>query len=440
MMGRRKLIHSIVVVGLMGMSALAVGQARLTLEQAVFLARTNDPWLEGSRYREQAVVEQSVAAGALPEPVVSLEIANLPTDSFDFGQEPMSQFTVGFSQTFPRGETRELKRRQLLEQGGQQPQMRSDRLAKVTVTVSQLWLETYRNQQAIRLIEKDRELFEHLVDVAESSYTSVVGKTQQQDLVRAQLELTRLEDRLTVLQQNQEMNLAKLSEWLPGPGPAAITQSNTLPALALDRSRALLTTADNPEQITQVLLAHPRIKTLDRKISATATGIELAMQKYKPQWEVNASYGYRDDDPLGNERSDFFSLGVSFDVPLFAANRQDREVLAAQAKESAMKTEKTLLLRTMRASFEAAQSRLERLTQRKALYEERLLEEIHDQAEASLTAYTNDAGDFAEVVRARIAELNANIDFLNINIDRLLTIAELNYFLAPVEVSSAGGQ
>ena len=293
-----------------------------------------------------------------------------------------------------------------------------------------MWLEAYRNKHAIRLIEKDRELFEHLVDVAESSYTSVVGKTQQQDLVRAQLELTRLDDRLTVLQQRQEMSLAKLTEWLPGIGPEGITLSDTLPVLALNSS----------EQIAQVLLAHPRIKTFDQKIAATGTGVELAKQKYRPQWGLNASYGYRDDTPLGVERSDFFSLGVSFDVPLFTSNRQDREVQAAQATEAAMRTEKVLALRSMRASFESAQSRLKRLNQRKALYEERLLKEIHDQAEASLTAYTNDAGDFAEVVRARIAELNANIDFLNINIDRLLTITELNYFLAPVNAPKAGGQ
>jgi outer membrane protein TolC len=430
MMARRKLIYSVVTVSLMGVSALAVAQTQLTLERAVSRAQTTDPWLEGSRYREQAVVAKSVVAGTLPDPMVSLGVANLPTDSFDFGQEPMTQFKVGVSQMFPRGETRELKRRQLREQGEQQPQMRRDRLAKVAVAVSQLWLEAYRNKHAIRLIEKDRELFEHLVDVAESSYTSVVGKTQQQDLVRAQLELTRLDDRLTVLQQRQEMSLAKLTEWLPGIGPEGITLSDTLPVLALNSS----------EQIAQVLLAHPRIKTFDQKIAATGTGVELAKQKYRPQWGLNASYGYRDDTPLGVERSDFFSLGVSFDVPLFTSNRQDREVQAAQATEAAMRTEKVLALRSMRASFESAQSRLKRLNQRKALYEERLLKEIHDQAEASLTAYTNDAGDFAEVVRARIAELNANIDFLNINIDRLLTITELNYFLAPVNAPKAGGQ
>lgn len=440
MMERPKLISSVVTLGLLVMSAVAVAQPQLTLQRAVSLAQANDPWLEGSRYREQAMVAQSVVAGTLPDPMVSLGFANLPTDSFDFGQEPMTQFKFGVSQVFPRGETRELKRRQLREQGEQQPQMRRDRLAKVSVAVSQLWLEAYRNRQAIRLIEEDRELFEHLVDVAESSYTSVVGKTQLQDLVRAQLELTQLEDRLTVLQQQQEMSLAKLSEWLPGIGPEDIALSDTLPVLALDSSHTFPATESNSEQLAQALLAHPRIKTLDQKIAATGTGVELAKQKYKPQWGVNASYGYRDDDPLGSERSDFFSLGVSFDVPLFTSNRQDREVQAAQATEAAIRTEKALALRSMRAGFEAAQSRLERLDQRKALYEGRLLKEIHDQAEASLTAYTNDAGDFAEVVRARIAELNANIDFLNINIDRLLAITELNYFLAPVEASRDGGQ
>ena len=55
---------------------------------------------------------------------------------------------------------------------------------------------------------------------------------------------------------------------------------------------------------------------------------------------------------------------------------------------------------------------------------------MESQAEASLNAYTNDDGDFAEVVRSRIAELNARIEALDIDIARLQTIARLNYFFA----------
>jgi len=92
----------------------------------------------------------------------------------------------------------------------------------------------------------------------------------------------------------------------------------------------------------------------------------------------------------------------------------------------------------MRASLDSALSALDRLNQRRELYEGRLLNEVHDQAEATLNAYTNDNGDFAEVMRARIAELNTNIDFLNIRIDRLKTIAEINYFFPSAASDSQG--
>jgi len=82
----------------------------------------------------------------------------------------------------------------------------------------------------------------------------------------------------------------------------------------------------------------------------------------------------------------------------------------------------------MIAKFEIGRSQFIRLNERQKLYQERLLPQMHDQAEASLTAYTSDDGDFSEVVRSRIAELNASIDALSINVDRQKTIIQLNYF------------
>ena len=61
------------------------------------------------------------------------------------------------------------------------------------------------------------------------------------------------------------------------------------------------------------------------------------------------------------------------------------------------------------------------------MYTSKLLPQIHDQAEASLTAYTNDDGDFAEVVRSRIAVLNAEIDELTLNVEEQKILLELNY-------------
>ncbi|RGP39585.1 hypothetical protein BPTFM16_02769 [Altererythrobacter insulae] len=166
---------------------------------------------------------------------------------------------------------------------------------------------------------------------------------------------------------------------------------------------------------------------LDKKILATKTGVNLAEQAYKPEWGVTASYGYRDDDPMGRSRADFFSVGLTFDLPLFTDNRQDMTVKSAISATEAVKTEKILLLRQLLGAFSSAQGRLSRLHHRQTLYQTRLLPQTHNQALASLTAYTNDNGDFSDVVRARIAVLNAEIEQLNITVEEQKIILELNY-------------
>ena len=155
--------------------------------------------------------------------------------------------------------------------------------------------------------------------------------------------------------------------------------------------------------------------------------INLAKQKYKAEWGVNASYGYRADDPMGRSRADMFSVGVTFDLPLFTEKRQDKEVQSAISQTEAVKTEKLLLLRQLLGSYSSAKGRLLRLIARQDLYKTKLLPQIHDQAEASLTAYTNDDGDFSEVVRSRISVLNAEIDELALNVEEQKIRLELNY-------------
>ncbi|TDG12194.1 transporter [Seongchinamella unica] len=409
--------------------------AGLTLEQAVAVAQDSDPWITGSLHRQSALAAQRIAAGALPDPMISAGFANLPTDSFEFDQEPMTQFKLGISQRIPRGDSRELRQQELYSLEAQHPLRRADRRARVATEVSIAWLEAWRARESIRLIEEDRDLFEQLVDVAHSNYASALGQTRQQDLIRAQLELTRLDDRLVQLDEAMAMALSSLSQWLQTTH-ATTPVGGTLPEIALPEHDWLMRpTPPSAQDIALRLSQHPAILSVDRELEASRTGISLAEQQYKPQWQVNASYGYREDDPLGPKRADFFSLGVSFDMPLFSSTAQDQQVQSAAAQTEAVRTERALLLRKLVADFQSQLARLKRLEQRGALYRSRLLVEMRDQAAASLSAYTNDDGDFAEVVRAKIAELNARIDAQNIQVDRQITLARLNYFFATADSS-----
>jgi len=398
----------------------------LTLDEAVAQAVATDPWLNGSRHREDALTSESISASALPDPKVSLMAANFPTDSFDINQEAMTQLTLGVSQMFPRGDTLHLSSRQKQELAAQEPLLRQDREAKVVAAVTKLWLEVFNAQESIRLIEQDRSLFEHLVDATRIGYSSVLGRALQQDIIRAQLELTRLDDRLTMLQQQRETAQQRLSEWIGG--KARLPLSDALPKLS-EPKLAFTIQPDSERWLYDRINRHPVLLAFDQRINAMQTGVELARQKYKPEWGLSAQYGYRDDDPLGGDRADLFSVGVTFDLPLFTGKRQDKDVRAATSRSEALKTDKLLMARKLMAALDTAIVQLSRLNERAALYDQQLLPQMSEQEEAALAAYNNDDGDFAEAVRARIAELNAKIDYLNIRIDRLKVVAELNYLL-----------
>jgi len=109
---------------------------------------------------------------------------------------------------------------------------------------------------------------------------------------------------------------------------------------------------------------------------------------------------------------------------------------AAISKTEAVKTEKQLRLRQLLGAFSSAKGRLLQLNKRQSLYEQKLLPQFHQQAEIALNAYTNDSGDFGEIVRARIDELDASIDHLGITVEQQKLHLELNYVFSKANQAS----
>lgn len=420
-----------------------LAQQALDMNQAIALAHQSDPWHQQSLLQQQAVTHRSVAAGQLPDPMLSVSMMNLPMDSWAIDQEPMTQLKVALAQQFPRGETRELKQQKLQIEAERYPVLRENRKAQVAANIAGLWLHAFQAHKIIEFIENDRVLFEQMLDVAKANYSSTLGRTRQQDVIRAQLELAQLQDWLTEQAMQKEAALAKLNEWLYPYNDTselqqldfnrlpAYTVTKELPVLEVTYEGFLTASQMDVNSLVNILLQHPAIKALDIKYQAKQKSIDIARQGYKPQWGINASYGYRDEAPDGSSRADFFSVGVSLDIPLFTEHKQDQLVSASVAETEAVKTEKLLMAKNMLGQVQSLVKEMVRYQERADLYETRLLAQSRDQASAALTAYTSDDGDFSEVVRAKIAELNMRIAKLKIDVAIQKTISKLNYFLNP---------
>ncbi|MGF2733896.1 TolC family protein [Marinobacter sp. DUT-1] len=398
--------------------------SELQLTNVVNTAIENDPWLRQSARMQDALIEESYAEGALPDPRVTIGAANLPTDTFDTGQEAMTQATIGFSQRIPRGDSRQLAGEQKTRMAEVQPFRRENRREQVTERVTHLWLELWRTQESIRLIESNRGLFEQLSDVAEAGYTSATMGSRQQDIIRASLELTRLEDRLAALNTQLAFSRESLGEWI-GADAAQLPVPGEIPPKLLAEHAKMW-----PETDVNGLIRHPSIRATDQLIDAQAIDVDLARQAYKPEWSVFAQYGYRDRAPNGQDRADLFSVGIGFDLPIFTGNRQDRKLRSSTARLEAARSERILQMRELQARARAAMARIEQLDDRIRLYRQTLIPQMEQQASAALTAYDNDDGDFAEAVRARIDELNARVELIQIVAERAKNLASFRYLTA----------
>lgn len=425
-------------------AATASGAEPISLQQALDAAAARDPWIDRSSLMESALRERGTLAGSLPDPVVSLGLANMPTDSFDFNQEPMTQARIGVTQRIPRGDTRELQQRRFRDLGAQQPLERENRRAQVERDVTRAWLELYRSQESVALVEDSRSLFAYLLDLTRSRYTTASGATRQDNLLRAELELSRLDDRLESVRTARDAAAASLERWLIDPrqvmteaaGTAVFAVTGQLPSLGLP-----VDIADDTAlraQLTQRLPQHPAVLSLDQRIVASRTAVAIAEQAYRPGLSINASYGYRDDTPQGEERADFFSVGVAVEVPLFTSSRQDPQVRAAVADSEVLRTERALLLRDLQSEALGQFARIQRLDERAALYRERLLPQAQERAAVAIAGYRADSADFDVVIRARIDELDARIAALEIDVGRLAAIAELKYLFTMAAAPRGG--
>jgi hypothetical protein len=458
-------------------------QGGLELKQAIIAAQSQDPWLSGSAHNESSLLDLSKVEGSLPDPQISIGLANLAVDSLDFNQEGMTQLRIGASQMFPRGDTLKLRQKKLVQKAAIHPLERLDRRAKVGIIVTDLWLDAYTAQESIKLIESKRELFEQLSQIAETNYANAIGKVRQHNIIRAQLELTQLEDRLLQLKRKRDIALEGLARWVGNAFQQKYTKSNAkhtnsqsnpslknkniLDISVTDASQSSkqsvkrepvynepvynepvkrvyanlpailpLKAAPNSENtdvdnqlIFEQVQNHPAIIKFDQQLAIAKTDIALQKQRNKTQWGISSAYGYRADAANGDNRSDLISVGVMFDVPLFSNDVQSSAISSAKSGQESLKTAKWEFVREFIGQFRSVQASLKRVEERQRLFNTILLPQMHDQADASLSAYTNDDGDFSEVVRARIAELNASINALSIDTEKQKLIMKLNYFL-----------
>ncbi len=393
--------------------------APLSLDAAVTMAEQRNPGL--ARLRADAAAMDAVPPqrGALPDPVLSLNAANLPTDTFDLDQEPMTQIQLSITQSLPFPGKRRL-RRSVAEHAAAAAHHRyaEGRLALVA-DVRAGWWTLFQLDRAVEIVTRNQRLMRDFVEIAHTRYR--VGDGLQQDVLLAQLEQSRLAERQLGLEGRRRAAAARLNALLDRPGYERLRLADAPPN---DRLPDLPPTAT---LITRAHAARPLLETQRTLLDAADSQLDLTRREAYPDLRVGAGYGYRRGrDPLRDEpRPDFFSVMLSIDLPLHYRSKQGKAIEQRMDERSGQRLALDDALRTVEGEITAHCADYEAARRKALLLRDTIVPQAQQTVSSMLAGYQVNKVDFLNVISAQITLYNAQIDYYSALAEAKQTLARL---------------
>lgn len=411
------------VAGAISMGTASVSIAEeLSLTDVLYAVKKNDFRLKQLQEESQAFLAESEAAAYLPDPSVFAAIQSLPTDTFDFDQEPMTQLRIGVRQMFPKGDMLDIKSEMSGIQSDLQLTASELRWLERKKQSEQAWLEAWYWQKTLELLDEDQTFLEQVQEFIRSLYE--VGAKDQSDLIGADLELIKLNEKRIEAKRKYQMFRQQLNTFA-NQRLSGTQVSFVLPDLEQVDLVAFHNSASEP-----YISKHPKIEQLNQKIILSEMKVNLVEQDFEPAWGVEVSYGLRDGENMdGSDRPDFFSAGVNVQIPLFSDAKQRQNQNAAKTRSMASQIQRDEALSQMRFEVDNLIQQYRNTAEQRALYETDILPTLEKQRKSALQSYESDQGNFRLVMSLFLKEQGAKTMHQRLRVNEQKLISSLNYLL-----------
>ncbi len=275
------------------------------VETYISYALTQNPDIQTARMRLEAKAFQVPQAASLQDPMMGITAFPESVQTAAGQQEllmTVSQKFPWFGKLRARSDVAELDAQVV------RAQLSAVELSVID-EVKQAYYELYFVQQAIRITETDRNLLIDLTKIAESKYRT--GAVSQQDVLRAQLEVSNLNHDLIRLRQELASAQARIARRLHISPDTGLLALEELPGEAIPHDLDML--------YRQAIAARPELHAQLAAIDRDRRAVDLAQLDYFPDttlgltWVNTSTAGI---SPVANGR-DPLLLGVTFNVPIY---------------------------------------------------------------------------------------------------------------------------
>lgn len=385
------------------------------------------PEVAQARAAAQAVSEQVPQVGALPDPVVALGIQNDSFRQIQIGEMETSYLSVMASQTFPWRGKRGL-RTEALTLAGRQAEADLDRVRlSVQAEVERAYVDLLLGRDQLVLLGRLETLWTQAEGLARARYEA--GDGAQSDLLRAQLERTRLQQRRAALTAEEARRVAVLNRLCGKPLDDSI---------ATDRSLASLPDPALPEPSRAAAEAEarsPELQRADLGVEQSTRLVELARLDYRPDLTVSAALMPR-WGPFGP----MWQAGVSFAVPLWTGRKQSRAVTESRLRGVAAQSDAQAVCQLLQQRVKERLAVLAALLESNRLYRSGLLIQSEATVSSTLVQYQVGRVTFASVLEALTGYLSdLNGFYESVAAAQRVDIAQREVSLEPVAGAVSSG-
>lgn len=389
-----------------------------TLQGLLDHARARSPELLAMRQEADAAVQRIQPAGALPDPVLRVELMNVNNygngGSFSLFPSKVGETRYTLMQMIPLWGKRDLQR-DAAAADAKQAEARTDATwAELAVRIKLTYAEYFRAAGNERLATEVLQLMARLEQVAQARYAG--GLVGQSDAIRAQLEQTAMRAELIALDSEKRQLRAMLNGLLAREGTAPLAEPQAL------REPPALSPADAMTLAERARQRNPQIAAELARLAAAQSTRELTLRNRYPDLQVGLT-----PTQMGS-RITSWGLMFEINIPLQQASRRSQEreaeamVAAARSRADALQHQLLGELAGKLASLDAAR-------RSEALVKTQMLPQSELSLQSALAAYENGKAEFAMLLEAQRRIRSARQELLKTQVEAQLRLAEIERLL-----------
>jgi cobalt-zinc-cadmium efflux system outer membrane protein len=367
----------------------------LTLDDVIREGLQKNPAVQAALHQVEAQKRRVPQVRSLPDPVASVGWAGNITPFSVQNGDPSSSRAINVSQQLPYPGKLKL-RGDLVSKEVEAATWDYEAVRRrVVADLKTAYYDYFFQDKAIQTTQRNRDLLQKLASIAEARYR--VGKGIQQDVLKSQVEISLLLQKLTVLEQQKKTAQVRLNTLLARDPDATLSRTAELsPA-------ELAVTLD--ELYAQARSGDPALQREQTMVQRSAVAVSLAKRDYYPDFSVGYMYQQRPGMPDMNGAT----FGVN--IPIFYRTKQREAV--RQATEERISAERSRDNRQNELNFELKQQFLsaQASNQLLRLYSQGVVPQSSLALESSMSAYQVGNVDFLTVLGNFSTLLNYQVDY-----------------------------